>query len=392
MFPKPLFPESTFPNQIFPFNEEFILNKYSQILLYIQSILQASQIFGPTRAPIVVNEEPFPINAGPIAYVMPGGSTAIDGQHMGDGRYFYGFNGNCTIRVVDRSLKDYTGVDELRLTDLATGLLRTAHKVINLFDITFAERIRTPYIPSPLYVSRFFADQMYPREVFPKIETTYESLTQEPMILQSHSPIRVKSRGNEWAGIDLNFRFPYTVEFQNAELGNPASSTINHPIPTNLADLLLAVKRKITSQGFLNTFQAIISLENDPFPITGGPFAIIAPEWFNAFDPDKFGAGRDFATMEGMFTVSPVVRNSLDITGYSDSALSGQISNISLYATAQFLMESLSLSFLYDENGNFIAENPLDLVSIGRPRIYNRNPSYVTLPLTFRVRYQEDLT
>ena len=391
MFPNKLFPVRSFPDQVYPFGIGSLVHKYSEILLYIKSILEATEMFGPVRVPIVIHGEPFPLNAGPCAYIIPGHSTTIESQHMGDGRFFYGFTGHVTVRVVDRDLRDYTGSKEIALTAQTTGLLRRAHKVIDLLDLEFAQKVSSDQYPSPIYLNRTYAEKLFPSLLFPRSQSLYENLTQEPIVLVSQSPVTMYSNGSEWSAVDLDFRFPYTVEFQRDTHFEPSPAT-DEPTPTNLADLLLAVKSQILSQGFLNTFKAMISIKQDPFPLTGGPFAIINPGEFSAVEYDKYGAGRNYASMEGYFNVNPAVRNMTDITGYATNALTGSLSDISLYSAVQFLMEQLCMSFLYDADGNFLAEVPLDLVQIGAPRYFGGHSGYVTLPLVFRTKYQEALT
>lgn len=359
MFPRSMFPTRQFPPRLFPDGIGKLVNRYAQILIAIQDILQASGLFGTTRAPIIIRDEPFPIGGGPCAYIIPEESYTIEGQHMGDGRFFYGFTGNVTIRVTDSSMYDYVYNDILRLTKETTGLYRIAHQVINMLDIEFLEK-------------------------------DGENLTQEPMVLVSHEPVRLFRKAKNIGAFDLKFRFPYSVNFQRDDTFD--DPTTSEPFPTNLADLLLSVKDKMLRQGFLNDFQALISLTEEPFPLVGGPFAVINAQRFSAIEYDKYGAGRNYASMEGTFSVSPVVMNTLDITQFADNAVSGDNSNLSIYSCVQYLIEQLCLSFLHDPDGNFLAETPLDLISIGAPRYYNRASNYVTLPLIFKTKYQEALT
>lgn len=389
MFPKTLFPVNPFPNQIFPFGIGLLTHAYSDILLYVQQILFESEVFGPVRSPITLHEEPYPIAGGPIAYIMPEESETIESQHFGDGRYFFGFDGYFTVRVVGESLKDYTQTDTLRLSDSTTGLLRLSHKVIDLLDIQFGIKSKSD-LPAPLFPNELFPARLFPSKLFPRSIETIERITEEPIVLVSHSPVRVRRRAENYSGIDLKFKAPYALTFQNPiELDDPIS---DRPYPSNMADILLSVKSKIVDQQFLNQWQTMITLTEDPFPLTGGPFCAIRPERFNMVSKDKYGAGRDYASMEGTFTVSPVIQNITDITEYANNSLSGSSSTLSLYSCAQYLTERLALSFLHDPEGKFIVETPLDLTRIGKPRYYKHAENYVTIPLTFKLRYQEDLS
>lgn len=390
MYNRTLFPLQQFPERLFPDGIGQLVHKYSEILKCFQTTIQASGLFSNTRTPIVIHDNPFPINGGPCAYIIPEESHAIESQHMGAGRFFYGFDGFCTVRIIGNSLKDYSYSDTLRLTDDTTGLLKIAHKVIDLVDLNFAAQTVPPEFSAPIFPEKVYPESLYPYGIFPRSNSTLRYLTQEPIILQSHGPINVWRKAEEWSGIDLRFRFPYTIEFQNTNTFDDPIGPI--PLATDMGELLKSLKSRILKQGFLNDFQAMISLYDDPFPLVGGPYCFIRPNSFRSIDRDKYGAGRDFATMEGTFQICPVVHNITDISGYADNAISGTSSQISLYSCVQYLIEQLCLSFLKSDDGNFIAEVPLDLVEIGRPRYLRRASSYLTLPLIFKTKYQERLT
>jgi hypothetical protein len=292
---------------------------------------------------------------------MPGPSKWLSGEIMGDGRYYSGYDGRFTIRVVDKSILDYTGNDTIRLTDASTGLMRTADFIVDVLDIEFP------------------------------IDSNGNPLTQEPIVLETYSSPQIFEGAGEWCGIDLTFKFPWTHSISVPEANN-TTITSSRPSPTGMADLLLSVQDAILQQGYINNVQSSIVIRNErSFPLAGGPYVNIKPGTFRSIDLDKYGAGRNYATMEGNFTVSPYVHNSMDITGRADLALTVNNPAISLYSLSQYLVENLQLFFL-GFGGQFLAENPLALEGISEPRYYKGNSSYVGLDLNFIVRYQELLS
>lgn len=401
----------------------------------IQSI--SPTVCQPSQVMLTIHPEPYPIWDGPAAFVMPGNLRSIGPQAYGDGRYFHGFEGNFTVRFMDRSFKDRAYSNQLMLTDSNT----------NPGNIT-----KNSFLPARLFPSRIFPNDIYSfigvqgsavgsngilrnaHIIIDNLNLRFayslddnSVLTEEPLILQSQT-FGMYRGASEWGYTDLNFYFkfyqPYifpvlpdihSLPFYTTGTLFPtrlfpkrsfSPSVYGYyqiplsPVSTNLADILLAVQSKIVSNGVFTSHQSKIVLEDEVFPMQSGPFCSISPIEFSFEEPDTYGAGRAFSTMSGRIKISPVVQNISDLSGQANYALTDSDPTLGLLTLVEKIQEYLDISFLADTNGNCICTEPMILEEIGKPYYYGGEAksgprsacNYVGIPLTFLVKYAQNLT
>lgn len=376
MFPISLYPVSLFPTELFPkIGADSGSTRYGDLIYQIvESILATSGTFNINTAMVTLWQEPFPTQGGPLAYVMPGPWQQDASQIDGAGRYFSIFNCQFTVRVIDRSVRDQAYVDTARLTLASVGLLRTADVVINLLDveIVYESDGITPLVVEPLKL-----------------------LSQsKPMLYGDKGrgdTLRKSGKSREWSYIDLVYNARITLKFVNYALPDYSVPSVGS-IPTNLADVLLAIQSLIVTNGFFTRNECPISLSSEPFPQIGTPFCVITPGEFRTVDGHWSGDGRYFATLEGIVTITIIEQNVLD-QGYQDfQRLLNHNSLYGLYITHQDFIEGMHLAFPVNPDGKSVTEEGIRLVSVGIPRYYGESKAWVALDSVFKLRYYPDVT
>lgn len=443
LYPRHLYTGRLYPPRLYPYSVNTLVfdSIYNQILQSVVNMIQSvyPTVCQPSQVMLTIHPEPYPIWDGPAAFVMPGAIRSIDGQAYGDGRYFHGFEGNFTVRFMDRSFKDRAFSNQLMLTDSST----------NPNNIT-----KTPFYPSRLYPSRLYplgiysftgtaGDAVKSAGILRNADSLIDNLhlrfaaslvdnsvlTEEPIVLESQT-FGLYRGASEWGYTDLNFKIkfyqPYIFDVlpdfpSNATASDPQNffspsvfpenlfpdyvytyfnQRYQNPVNSNLSDVLLSIQSKIISNGIFTQDQSQITLQEEIYPLVSGPFCSILPEEFSMQEGDVYGAGRAFSIMTGTIRINAVANNISDVSGQATQALTNPSVSLGLLTLVEQIQEYLDVSFLYNQNNSVISVEPVFLQEIGKPFYYGGEArsgqksaaNYVGIPLTFLVKYAQNLT
>jgi hypothetical protein len=173
---------------------------------------------------------------------------------------------------------------------------------------------------------------------------------------------------------------------------DPLTGDTVDPDRSRLADIILAIRRKLVADGVVTAANCLSILEDEPFPSPGNPFISVTAGPQRPDFADVEGGGRYLSTFRGEILVDLFLRNQLDRIPEDSSALLQNDPVLGIYTMAKRAFSSLQTYLPADLYGNLLTEDALFCGVIGRPRRYRRDRAWIQLQMPFPVAYYEPLT
>lgn len=166
----------------------------------------------------------------------------------------------------------------------------------------------------------------------------------------------------------------------------------NPSLPTYTDDrmttFLLSAQAQLIGKGvYPNASQVMISVDEEPFPLTGSDFLLITPSDFARRRSETKSMGRYQTTMVGRTRFRVFKKLPADAMTMDQNRLTNF--GYGMYPTLERVHDALQ-DFLCaapavqpQPVGRQILKEPLDLETISRPRKYPKDPSYVTVEAVY---------
>lgn len=155
-------------------------------------------------------------------------------------------------------------------------------------------------------------------------------------------------------------------------------------------DILLAAQTMIAGASPFTVNNTFLSLFDEPFPLMGGPMAVIMPGSGQADDGQFWGGGRSTSGVDANFTVRVIDQSLRDLAyqgtlKYTDANVQAP----GIYRSVRAIVNALQTEFPFGLAGELLSEEPFLAESQEIVPDYAQAPSWGAVDLTFTFKYPQ---
>lgn len=159
------------------------------------------------------------------------------------------------------------------------------------------------------------------------------------------------------------------------------------PQETELADILLAIRDRLVTDGVFVSDAILIAMRmNPPFHTRFTQYAIVLPLHQPTDEGTSGSSGRSATIQNGRFNVYVRSSNLRDESYGNLSALTDQ--NVGIARKLHQVYDSLSGVFLTDANGNHITTEPIVAKFSNEPKTNYQAPEWLEVMIELQVNYK----